>query len=164
MLSRLDQNYDSSLFSFSIFWAFSDIWFQVLSYCLAQELDEQDNEIIRAYFRWDAEGWNATTKEGEVWPSSSEFGQLRSNDEDDTIWYYTASSDFLGSESKGEEERSRSLAGNKVEAYGGTVGFTLGHSEYNSLGLGAQEDFDLILESAVHNISLGHKHIVPGDS
>jgi hypothetical protein len=24
-----------------------------------------------------------------------------------------------------------------------------------------QEDFDIILESAAHNISLGHKHIVP---
>jgi hypothetical protein len=31
-----------------------------------------------------------------------------------------------------------SNTGNKVEAYGGTISFTLGHSEYNSLGLGAQ--------------------------
>ncbi len=30
------------------------------------------------------------------------------------------------------------FAGNKVEAYGGTISFTLGHSEYNSLGLGNQ--------------------------
>jgi hypothetical protein len=54
------------------------------------------------------------------------------------------------------------IAGNKVEAYGGTISFTLGHSEYNSLGLGAQEDYDLILESKTEGITLGHKHIVPG--
>ena len=54
------------------------------------------------------------------------------------------------------------LAGNKVDAYGGTISFTLGHSEYNSLGLGAQEDYDLIIESQTLGITLGHKHIVPG--
>jgi hypothetical protein len=54
------------------------------------------------------------------------------------------------------------LAGNKVEAYGGSISFTLGHSEYNSLGLGAQEDYDLIIESKTLGITLGHKHIVPG--
>jgi len=55
------------------------------------------------------------------------------------------------------------LAGNKVESYGGTISFTLGHSEYNSLGLGAQEEYDIILESKTLGISLGHKHIVPGN-
>lgn len=55
------------------------------------------------------------------------------------------------------------MAGNKVEAYGGSISFTLGHSEYNSLGLGAQEDFDLIIESKTLGITLGHKHIVPGE-
>jgi len=54
------------------------------------------------------------------------------------------------------------MAGNKVDSYGGTISFTLGHSEYNSLGLGAQEDYDLILESKTLGITLGHKHIVPG--
>lgn len=54
------------------------------------------------------------------------------------------------------------MAGNKVESYGGTISFTLGHSEYNSLGLGAQEEYDIILESKALGISLGHKHIVPG--
>ena len=54
-------------------------------------------------------------------------------------------------------------AGNKVESYGGTISFTLGHSEYNSLGLGAQEEYDIILESKTLGISLGHKHIVPGN-
>ena len=28
--------------------------------------------------------------------------------------------------------------GNKAESYGGTISFTLGHMEYNSLGLGNQ--------------------------
>ena len=54
------------------------------------------------------------------------------------------------------------LVGNKVDAFGGTLSFTLGHSEYNSLGLGAQEEYDLILESKTLGINLGHKHIVPG--
>ena len=102
--------------------------------------------MAKAYFRWSAEGWNATTKDGEDWPSTGELGYLKSSD-DDTLWYYTASPDFLG---------------NKVDAYGGTISFTLGHSEYNSLGLGAQEDYDLILESKTMGITLGHKHIVPG--
>ena len=35
------------------------------------------------------------------------------------------------------------LVGNKVEAYGGTISFTLGHSEYNSLGLGEQVNLSL---------------------
>mmetsp|Transcript_14000 Transcript_14000/g.21785 ORF Transcript_14000/g.21785 Transcript_14000/m.21785 type:complete len:285 (-) Transcript_14000:172-1026(-) len=115
-----------------------------LSAVVAQPLDE--NQLARAFFRWNAEGWNATTKEGEAWPSSGELGQLKSSDDDDTIWYYSAGTDFLG---------------NKVEAYGGTIQFTLGHSEYNSLGLGNQEEYDIILESAVLGISLGHKQIVP---
>jgi hypothetical protein len=108
--------------------------------------EEAESVLARAYFRWSAEGWNTTTKDGEQWPSDGELGQLKSSDEDDTIWYFKASPDFLG---------------NKAEAYGGTISFTLGHMEYNSLGLGNQEDFDIILESAAHNISLGHKHIVP---
>lgn len=60
----------------------------------AQEKDE--NTIAKAYFRWSAEGWNATTKEGDDWPSSGELGYLKSSDDDDTLWYYTASPDFLG--------------------------------------------------------------------
>jgi hypothetical protein len=60
----------------------------------AQEKDE--NTLAKAYFRWSAEGWNATTKDGEDWPSSGELGYLKSSDDDDTIWYYTASPDFLG--------------------------------------------------------------------
>jgi uncharacterized C2H2 Zn-finger protein len=114
--------------------------------------------LARAYFRWSAEGWNATTKDGEQvraclrctfiatwhqsllhhtikqhrpragaeqrsgsvvqrircaesrfdrtpdagacwrvqWPSDGELGQLKSSDEDDTIWYFKASPDFLG--------------------------------------------------------------------
>lgn len=35
-------------------------------------------------------------------------------------------------------QRLRCSQGNKADAYGGTISFTLGHSEYNSLGLGAQ--------------------------
>jgi hypothetical protein len=110
----------------------------------AQSTD--DSSLARAYFRWSAEGWNATTKDGKPWPSTGELSQLKAFDDDDTIWYYSASADFLG---------------NKAEAFGGTISFTLGHSEYNSLGLGAQEDFDIILESAANNISIGHKHIIP---
>jgi hypothetical protein len=58
--------------------------------------DNDDNTLAKAYFRWSAEGWNATTKDGEDWPSSGELGYLKSSDDDDTLWYYTASPDFLG--------------------------------------------------------------------
>jgi len=114
--------------------------------CPGAAQDKDENTLAKAYFRWNAEGWNATTKDGESWPSSGELGYLKSSDDDDSLWYYTASPDFLG---------------NKVEAYGGSISFTLGHSEYNSLGLGAQEDYDLIIESKTLGITLGHKHIVP---
>ena len=43
--------------------------------------------------------------------------------------------------------------------YAGTLAFTVGHSEYNSLGLGAQEECDIILESAATNISLCHRKV-----
>jgi hypothetical protein len=58
--------------------------------------DKDESTLARAYFRWSAEGWNATTKDGEDWPSSGELGYLKSSDDDDTLWYYTASPDFLG--------------------------------------------------------------------
>jgi len=106
----------------------------------------EENQLARSRFLWDAEGWNCSTKDGALWPVSGELQQLKSSDDDDTIWYYTASAEFLG---------------NKVEAYGGTISFTLGHSEYNSLGLGAQEEYDIIIGSKIYNISLGHMHIVP---
>ncbi|KAJ1487387.1 hypothetical protein T484DRAFT_1786752, partial [Baffinella frigidus] len=57
--------------------------------------EEQESVLARAYFRWSAEGWNATTKDGEKWPSDGELGQLKSSDEDDTIWYFKASHEFL---------------------------------------------------------------------
>ena len=41
----------------------------------------------------------------------------------------------------------------------GTLSFTVGHSEYNSLGLGNQEECDLILESVATNISLCHRKV-----
>ena len=41
----------------------------------------------------------------------------------------------------------------------GTLSFTVGHSEYNSLGLGAQEECDIILESVATNISLCHRKV-----
>jgi hypothetical protein len=41
----------------------------------------------------------------------------------------------------------------------GTLTFTVGHSEYNSLGLGAQEECDIILDSAATNISLCHRKV-----
>ena len=58
--------------------------------------DKDENTLAKAYFRWSAEGWNATTKDGESWPSSGELGYLKSSDDDDSLWYYTASPDFLG--------------------------------------------------------------------
>lgn len=58
--------------------------------------DKDESTLAKAYFRWSAEGWNATTKDGEDWPSSGELGYLKSSDDDDTLWYYTASPDFLG--------------------------------------------------------------------
>ena len=58
--------------------------------------DKDESTLARAYFRWSAEGWDATTKDGEDWPSSGELGYLKSSDDDDTLWYYTASPDFLG--------------------------------------------------------------------
>jgi hypothetical protein len=58
--------------------------------------DKDESTLAKSYFRWSAEGWNATTKEGEDWPSSGELGYLKSSDDDDTLWYYTASNDFLG--------------------------------------------------------------------
>lgn len=33
---------------------------------------------------------------GAQWPSDGELGQLKSSDEDDTIWYFKASHEFLG--------------------------------------------------------------------
>ena len=38
--------------------------------------------------------------------------------------------------------------------------FSIGHSEYNSLGLGNQEECDIILESAASNISLCHRKVL----
>lgn len=116
----------------------------VFACTLGQPAD--DSVLARAYFRWSAEGWNATTKDGANWPSTGDLGQLKASDDDDTIWYFSASDAFLG---------------NKADAYGGTLAFTLGHSEYNSLGLGAQEEHDIILENAAYNLSIGHKHIIP---
>ena len=58
--------------------------------------DKGENTLAKAYFRWSAEGWNATTKDGDDWPSTGELGYLKSSDDDDTLWYYTASPDFLG--------------------------------------------------------------------
>ena len=58
--------------------------------------DKDESTLAKAYFRWSAEGWNATTKDGDDWPSSGELGYLKSSDDDDTLWYYTASADFLG--------------------------------------------------------------------
>jgi hypothetical protein len=46
---------------------------------------------------------------------------------------------FSGSSNPTNKKNSENcFIGNKVEAYGGTISFTLGHSEYNSLGLGEQ--------------------------
>ena len=52
-------------------------------------------------------------------------------------------------------------AGDKSECFGGAVSFTLGHSEYNSLGLGMQEECDILLESLTHNLSLCHRNVLP---
>ena len=75
--------------------------------------DKDESTLAKSYFRWSAEGWNATTKEGEDWPSSGELGYLKSSDDDDTLWYYTASNDFLG-EFRFSTERSRSLTSTAV--------------------------------------------------
>ncbi len=70
-------------------------WLSLLSGAGAAQ-DKDENTLAKAYFRWNAEGWNATTKDGESWPSSGELGYLKSSDDDDSLWYYTASPDFLG--------------------------------------------------------------------
>ncbi len=56
----------------------------------------EENQLARSRFLWDAEGWNCSTKDGAMWPVSGELQQLKSSDDDDTIWYYTASAEFLG--------------------------------------------------------------------
>jgi hypothetical protein len=33
--------------------------------CAVSAQEEQESVLARAYFRWSAEGWNATTKDGE---------------------------------------------------------------------------------------------------
>jgi hypothetical protein len=56
----------------------------------------EENQLARARFIWDAEGWNCSTKDGELWPVNGELQHLKASDDDDTIWYYTASPEFLG--------------------------------------------------------------------
>jgi hypothetical protein len=61
--------------------------------------------LARSEFHWDNDGWKGYSKRRVV-RVEVDMGQLRASDDDDSIWFFSAPSSFLG---------------DKSEAFGGNI-------------------------------------------
>mmetsp|Transcript_26603 Transcript_26603/g.68284 ORF Transcript_26603/g.68284 Transcript_26603/m.68284 type:complete len:252 (-) Transcript_26603:493-1248(-) len=94
------------------------------------------------FFGVDNDGWTIT-KGGKT--SEVMYGRFSGFDQGNVTWYFQSGPNF---------------AGDFGQLYNGLLTFTLGHSEFNSMGQGVPHAYDVILRSDDLDISIGTKDVV----